>query len=131
MGSVLTVPDLALVRLVHITCAGISIAGFVVRAALGILAGIDYRRGIWRWLPHVNDTVLFTAAIVLAAGTGQAPWERPWLGIKLVAVLAYIVAGKFALDPRLDRPRRLLALAAGLACFALVVWIAVSRGRFG
>jgi uncharacterized membrane protein SirB2 len=125
------VPDLAFVRLVHITCASLSIMGFVVRGALGILAGIDYRRGIWRWLPHANDTVLFTAALILAAGTGQAPWERPWLGIKLVAVLAYIVAGKFALDPRLERTWRLLAFAAGLACFALVVWIALNRGRFG
>ena len=124
-------PDLAFVRLVHITCAGLSIMGFVVRGVLGILAGIDYRRGIWRWLPHANDTVLFAAAIVLAVATGQAPWERPWLGIKLVAVLAYIVAGKLALDPRLERSMRLLAFAAGLVCFALVVWIALNRGRFG
>lgn len=124
-------PDLAVVRLIHIGCATLSIAGFVVRGILGILAGIDYRRGIWRWLPHINDTVLFTAAIILAVTTGQAPWERPWLGIKLVAVLAYIAAGKFALDPRLARTPRLLAFAAGLACFALVVWIALNRGRFG
>ena len=71
--------DYLTVRTVHIATACISIALFTARGAMQ-LGGIDWRR--WRWLriaPHLNDTVLLTAAITLAVMSGQYPLAQGWL----------------------------------------------------
>ncbi|HWU84823.1 MAG TPA: SirB2 family protein, partial [Rhodocyclaceae bacterium] len=63
-------------RHLHISCALLSIALFSLRAGL-LLAGRGVPRTL-RWLPHVNDTVLLAAAIVLAVWSGQYPLQQPW-----------------------------------------------------
>jgi uncharacterized membrane protein SirB2 len=119
--------DYADIRLLHIVCAGISIALFALRGALQF-AGVPWRR--WRMLriaPHVNDTVLLAAAVALAWISHQLPWQQPWLGAKVVALLVYIVLGHMAFRAGAPRARQALAFAAALATVAYIVAVAITR----
>lgn len=119
--------DYADIRLLHIVCAGISITLFVLRGALQF-AGVPWRR--WRLLrvaPHANDTVLLCAAIALVWISHQFPWQQPWLGAKVVALLVYIVLGHMAFRAGAPRGRQALAFVAALATVGYIVAAAISR----
>lgn len=116
-----------LIRHLHISCAAISIALFTLRWLLSLRA-VDWRRWTWlRIVPHANDAVLLTAAIALATISHQYPWREPWLGAKVLLLLAYIGLGKLALRP--DQPRTTQAFwgAAALVTVFSIVAIAVTR----
>ncbi len=119
--------DYAHLRLLHISCASISITLFVLRGALQF-AGVDWRR--WRWLriaPHVNDTVLLTAAIGLSLISHQYPLQQNWLSAKVIALLIYIALGHMAFRAGAPRSRQALAFTAALATVAYIVAVAINR----
>jgi len=119
--------DYADIRLLHITCASISITLFVLRGALQF-TGVPWRR--WRALriaPHVNDTVLLAAAIALSWISHQAPLQQDWLSAKVVALLLYIVLGHMAFRANAPRARQALAFVAALATVGYIVTVAITR----
>lgn len=118
-------------RLVHIVCAHLSIAGFVLRGAW-MLRDSPLLATRWaRTLPHINDTVLLAAAIALAVWSQQAPWAQAWLAAKIGGLLAYIGLGMLALKP--GRPKRFRAGAwvAAVATFAWMLSVARLRDPAG
>ncbi len=119
--------DYAAVRQIHITSAAFSIGLFAARGGMQC-AGIDWRR--WRWLrivPHVNDTVLLGAAVVLAVMSAQYPWREAWLAAKLLGLCVYVALGRAALRPANSPTVRRLAFSGALVTVAYIVGVAVSR----
>lgn len=119
--------EYATIRLVHIGCATLSITLFVLRGGLQF-AGVQWRR--WRWLrvaPHINDTVLLSAAIALSWISHQYPWQQPWLGAKVGALLLYILLGRLAFRPGADRRQQFTAFLAALAMVTYIVLVATNR----
>lgn len=119
--------DYAAFRLLHMSCASISITLFALRGGLQ-WAGIDWRR--WRLLriaPHINDTVLLGAAIALAWISHQYPLQQHWLSAKVGALLLYIMLGRIAFRVGVPRSRQLLAFCAALATVGYIVAVAISR----
>ncbi len=119
--------EYATIRLVHISCATISISLFVLRGGLQF-AGVQWRR--WRWLriaPHINDTVLLSAAIALSWISHQYPLQQPWLSAKVGALLLYIVLGQIAFRSAAPRWQQLLAFFAALATVTYIVLVAINR----
>lgn len=101
-------------------------------------------RGVWMWLesplldlkfvrisPHVNDTLLLAAAIGLAWMTAQYPFTHDWLTAKLLALLAYIVLGMFALRRGKTRRQRGIFFIAAILSFLYMVSVALSRDVSG
>ncbi len=119
--------DYLTIRLLHISCASISITLFVLRGGLQF-AGVKWRQ--WRWLriaPHINDTLLLSAAIALSWISHQYPLEQPWLSAKVGALLLYIVLGQVAFRAGAPRSRQLLAFFAALATVGYIVMVAITR----
>ena len=119
--------DYATVRLIHIASACLSVALFALRGALQ-WRGASWRR--WRWLrvaPHVNDTVLLSAAVTLALLSAQYPLAQPWLSAKVLALLLYIGVGGVALSPRFGRSANRIAFVLALACVSYILLVARSR----
>ena len=115
------------VKTLHMTCAGISIALFMLRMGLG-LAGVDWRQWkVLKVLPHVNDTVLLTAAVTLAFWAGLAPWVHAWLGAKVLALLAYIGLGSVALRVEQTTAKRWVFSALALATVGYIVGAAITK----
>jgi uncharacterized membrane protein SirB2 len=85
-------------------------------------------RGRWiRVLPHINDTLLLTFAILLCFATQQAPLMTPWLSEKVLAVILYILAGMFALKWAKSRTGQIIWFIIAVTLFAYAANIAISK----
>ena len=115
------------VRLIHITCVGLSLAGFIVRGVLMLRGSPWLHHRLVRTLPHINDTILLSAAIGLSIMSGQYPWNRGWLAAKITALLVYIALGMVAF--RFGSTLR-VRVCAWLGAIVVLVWmISVARLR--
>ncbi|MEW9899185.1 SirB2 family protein [Chitinivorax sp. PXF-14] len=115
------------IKHIHMLCAGISISLFITR---GIWMLTDSPMLTRRWVkiaPHINDTLLLTAAITLAVWSHQYPFVMPWLTAKVLALLAYIGLGMVALKRGRSKPVRAGAFALALLTFAYIVAVALTR----
>ncbi len=119
----------------HITCASLSIIGFCLRFVVLLSpAGQQWwqrqPRGL-RVLPHLNDTLLLTAALTMSSLLGQYPFIDSWLTAKVFGLIAYIVLGALALQTHRSPPQRLAAAAAALLCYGWIVSVAQSKQPAG
>ncbi|MDO9224490.1 MAG: SirB2 family protein [Pseudomonadota bacterium] len=106
----------------------------VVTLALFLLRGFwmlaDSPRLQARWLkiaPHINDTLLLTAAIALLLVGGLNPLDHPWIMAKIIGLLAYIGLGTVALKRGRTKSIRVKAMIAALGVFAYIVAVAVTK----
>lgn len=118
---------IAALKHLHITAAGISIAGFVLR---GVWAWRAPHRLRWRpvkILPHVVDTILLAAAIGLLALYSWNPFAFTWLTAKIVLLVVYIVLGMVTLKHWFGARVRVTAFFAAVAIFGWIVLIALQH----
>lgn len=118
-------------RTTHITLVLVSGALFALRG-LGVL-----RAHTWPMAPGVRrlsygiDTALLLAAVGLLQILHLNPLVEPWLQVKLLALLAYIVLGSFALKRARSPRARLVYLVAALACYGLMLVTARTHDPWG
>jgi uncharacterized membrane protein SirB2 len=118
--------DYATLKLVHVSCAVLSIGGFFLRGMLMLAGSPLLRARPVRVVPHVVDTLLLASAVALAWMGGQYPLERPWLTAKVAALVVYIALGMAALKGR-ARGARATAFVLALATAAYIVAVALTR----
>lgn len=119
--------DYSSIRAIHLTSVALSITLFALRGLLQ-LASFNWRQ--WRLLrlvPHLNDTVLLTAAIALSYMSGQYPLAQPWLTAKIIALFFYIAAGSIALRENVHIGHRRIAFALALLAVLYIVGVAWKR----
>jgi uncharacterized membrane protein SirB2 len=119
--------DYLLLKQVHVACAVLSYAGFVVRGGWMLRNSALLERRWVRILPHANDTLLLASAIALAAMSRQYPFVHGWLTAKVLALVLYIVLGMAALRAGRPKPLRVAAWVAAQAVFLYIVWVAMAR----
>ena len=112
------------VKLVHVLAVLVSGGLFAARGAL-LLAGVQAaNHAVVRWTSYVIDTVLLTAALMLATMLRQYPFAHGWLTVKVLLLVVYIVLGTLALKRAKTRRGRVLAYVAALATYAAIVGVA-------
>lgn len=119
--------EYALLRLLHIGTVYVTFGLFLLR---GIWMFMDSPRLRDRWvrvLPHLNDTLLLTAAIALVWVGGLNLADNPWIVAKIAGLLAYIVLGSLALKRGRTKTRRLGWFLSALAVFGYIVAVAVTK----
>ena len=119
--------DYLAIKHLHMGCAGLSIAMFLLRGTWMLQGSSMLQRRWVKIVPHVVDTVLLGSAITLAVISHQYPFAQPWLGAKVVALVLYIVLGAIALKRGRTLRIRAIAFAAAIATFAYIVMVAVTR----
>lgn len=116
-----------LLKHIHQTSAGLSLALFVLRG-LWMMAGSGMLRRTWvRVLPHGVDTVLLASALLLAWTIGQYPFVHGWITAKVLALVVYIALGTIALKRGRTLGIRVTAWVAALAVFGYIVAVAVTK----
>lgn len=113
-----------LIKHIHMTAAGLSLLLFVVRAYWSVTESALLQKKIVKILPHVIDTVLLTAGIILAAMIGP---EQPWILAKIVLLLLYIGVGTIAIKRGRTPLQRAIAAVAAVALFIYIVGVAISH----
>ena len=116
-----------LLKHLHMTLAAVSGSLFLLRGLWMIAASPMLKRPWVKRAPHLIDSLLLASAIALAWWSGQSPLSSPWLGAKIVALVAYILLGSVALKYGRTRLVRLAAFCAALACFGYIVATAITK----
>jgi uncharacterized membrane protein SirB2 len=120
-------PAYSIWKTLHVACAVLSISGFLLRGYWMLVDSPWLRHRLTRVLPHINDTLLLTAAIVLAVQIHQYPLVNAWLTAKLIALVVYVVLGTIALKRGRSREVRVAAFIAAVAVFAYIVAVALAH----
>ena len=122
--------DYAAVKAVHVGCAAVSIALFVLRGAWMVGSPQRLQQRWVRIVPHVVDTALLASALWLAWQLGRAG-TGTWVPAKVVALLVYIGLGTIALGRGRTRSLRLAAFAGAVATYAYIVTVAIAKSPLG
>ncbi len=114
-------------KVIHITTALLSISGFILRG-VWMLNSSPLLLNRWvRVVPHIIDTILLVAAIILVILTAQYPGPTSWINIKIIALIAYILLGTIALKRGKTKPVRVTAWVLAILIFIYMFEVALSK----
>lgn len=119
--------EYSLLKLVHVGTVYITFGLFLTR---GVWMLLDSHRLQERWvkvIPHLNDTLLLTAAIALVVVGDLSLIDNPWLIAKIAALLAYIALGSMALKHGRSKLQRSVYFIAALGVFGYIIAVAVTK----
>lgn len=119
--------DYALLKTIHVGSVLLSFSLFFVRGIWLIQDSVHLHRRWIKILPHVNDTVLLTSAVLLAMTIQQNPLEHTWLTAKVTGLLLYIGLGMVAMRFGKTRAIKITAWIAAQCVFAYIVLVALSK----
>ena len=118
-------------KLTHVTCAFLSIAGFTLRGYWMATDNQLLQRHAAKVLPHLVDTVLLGSAIAMLVVMRLSPLAAPWLMVKIAALLLYIGLGMVALRFGRTKQARSSAWLLALLTAAYMVSVAYSKSPQG
>jgi uncharacterized membrane protein SirB2 len=116
---------------VHVAAVIASGSLFFLRGT-GTLAGASWP--MWaplRYLSYTIDTVLLTAALMLATLLHQYPFVHAWLTVKVLLLVVYIVLGSFALKRGRTRTQRAWCFAAAMLLYLYIASVARAHHPLG
>lgn len=119
------------VKHLHLACVVLSITGFCLRGLLAWKKSALMDRRWMRILPHINDTILLVAALILTVLIGHYPFVDAWLTAKVFGLIAYIILGSLALRPGRSPRVRVAAGFAAVSVFSWIVSVAMTKHPLG
>ena len=119
------------IKWVHVAAVIASGVLFAMRGAL-VNAGYPWAMAApLRYLSYTIDTVLLTAALMLATILHQYPFVHSWLTVKVVLLVVYVVLGTFALKRGRTRKTRIACWLAALLVYGFIVTVARAHHPLG
>jgi uncharacterized membrane protein SirB2 len=114
-------------KMIHISFAVLSIAGFVLRGIWMFGRRDILDELIVRVAPHVVDTAFLATGIWLVVTLRLDVMQQDWLIAKFVALLLYVVFGAIALRRGKTVRIRTAAFGAALATYLYIVGVALQK----
>ncbi len=115
----------------HISLVVLSGLLFAWRGAL-VLAGRDWAMARpWRLLSYGIDTLLLAAGVTLWTLLSLNPVASPWLGVKLMLLVLYIVLGSLALKRAPTPALQRASYAGALGVYLFMISVALSHHPLG
>ena len=119
------------IKWVHVAAVILSGALFFIRGGAQILGAGWTMAAPLRYLSYTVDTVLLTAALMLATILHQMPFVNGWLTAKVLLLVVYIVLGSYALKRAPTRRARALCWIAALAVYVFIARMAGGHHPLG
>ena len=114
-------PQIKWVHIIAVLCSG---SLFFVRGLMLLNNMKIAMTPIVRYLSYGIDTVLLTAALMLATMLPSAMFANGWLLEKIILLVVYIVLGSFALKRGRSQKSRALFFVAAVSVFAFMISVA-------
>ena len=112
------------IKWVHVA-AVLASGGLFALRGIAMLGGARwYMAAPLRYLSYTIDTVLLTAAMMLATVLHQYPFVHAWLTVKVLLLVVYVVLGSYALKRGATRAIRARAFVAALLVYAFIISVA-------
>jgi len=112
------------IKWVHIAAVLCSGALFAFRGAVMLAGERWYMAAPLRYLSYTIDTVLLTAALMLATILHQYPFVHGWLTVKVLLLVVYVILGSYALKRGASRTVRARTFFAALLLYAFIISVA-------
>lgn len=122
------------IKWTHIAAVAASGGLFFLRGAAVQLGGQWARWAMMaplRYLSYAIDTVLLTAALMLATVLRQYPFVHGWLTVKVLVLVVYVILGSLALKRGRTRSVRSAAWIAALLAYGFIISVARSHQPLG
>jgi uncharacterized membrane protein SirB2 len=119
------------IKAVHVAAVMASGLLFLLRGAAVQLGATWAMAAPLRYLSYSIDTVLLTAALMLATSIHQFPFAQAWLTAKVLLLVGYVVLGSFALKRGRTRAVRTSCWIAALLVYLFIVSIARTHHPLG
>jgi uncharacterized membrane protein SirB2 len=112
------------IKWVHVAAVLFS-GGLFATRGLAMLAGARwFMAAPLRYLSYTVDTVLLTAALMLATLLHQYPFVHGWLTAKVLLLVVYVVLGSYALKRGATRVVRAWSFVAALLVYGFIISVA-------
>jgi uncharacterized membrane protein SirB2 len=121
----------AQIKAVHIAAVIASGLLFAARGGAVQLGASWAMAAPLRYLSYTIDTVLLTAALMLATILHQFPFVQGWLTAKVLLLVVYVVLGSFALKRGRTPAVRATCWIAALLVYLFIVSIARAHHPLG
>jgi uncharacterized membrane protein SirB2 len=119
-----------ILRAIHMSCAALSITGFVLRWIWMLNDSRLLNARASKIVPHIVDTLLLLSAIALVAIVGfQA--NAAWISTKILSLIVYIVLGTFALKRGRSKGTRTVTGILAIIVFAFIASVARTHDPLG
>jgi uncharacterized membrane protein SirB2 len=119
------------VKWAHVGLVLASGALFALRGALVLVGQRWAMSRPWRLLSYGIDTLLLTAGVTLWVMLSPNPIASPWLGVKLMLLVLYIVLGSLALKRARSPTARRASYAGALMIYLFMASVATSHHPLG
>lgn len=113
-----------LIKHLHVTAAALSIIFFIIRAYWSVTENGLLQKKAVKIAPHIIDTVLLVAAILLSMMLGPAA-AQPWVLTKIVLLIVYIGVGTIAIKRGRTPASRAVAAIIAVMIFIYIVGVAL------
>jgi uncharacterized membrane protein SirB2 len=119
------------IRLTHIVAVLASGGLFLIRGLALNLGARWAMAAPLRYLSYTIDTVLLTAALMLATILHMYPFVHGWLTVKVALLVVYIVLGSLALKRAKAPKARWASYIAALLVYAYIISVARAHHPLG
>jgi uncharacterized membrane protein SirB2 len=120
-----------LLKFVHVSTVFVSFLLFTLRAYSVFTQNNWHRNPFFRIIPHVNDTLLFVSALGLVVVLKQYPFIEPWLTVKVVLLLVYIILGMALMKVARSNFAKISLFVLSVLCFIYIVGVARAHNPLG
>lgn len=122
-----TLPVYEALKMLHQATVVVTISLFVYRFSLLVRFPDRKLPRTLKILPHINDTLLLSAAIGMLAILQLNPLTSSWLLAKLLALLLYVALGAMCLRAQPGSSRQTWLFVAAVACFFYIALAALRK----
>jgi uncharacterized membrane protein SirB2 len=119
------------IKWVHIAAVIASGVLFFLRGGAQLLGARWTMAAPLRYLSYAIDTVLLTAALMLATILHQMPFVNGWLTVKVLLLVVYIVLGSFALKRATNRRQQAICWIGALLVYGFIISVARAHSPLG
>lgn len=119
------------IKWVHVAAVIASGLLFFLRGGAQLLGARWTMAAPLRYLSYTVDTVLLTAALMLATILHQMPFVNGWLTTKVLLLVVYVVLGSFALKRAKSRRQQALCWIGALLVYGFIITIARTHNPLG